>query len=228
MPSTLPAPDAPHGDVSAALLDWFSCHRRDLPWRRTYEPYHVWVSEIMLQQTQMERGVAYFTRWVERFPDVAALAEAHEDEVMKHWEGLGYYSRARNLHKAARLIHDRLDGRLPDTVEALQALPGSGPTRPGPWPASPSAATSASSTPTSNGSSAACTISVIPSSPAWPGTRSKKRCAALLPPGRARDFNQALMELATSSVLPATRPAACAPWPRGAGPEPWASRKRGP
>ena len=112
--------------IASALLDWFSRHKRDLPWRRTYAPYHVWISEIMLQQTQMERGVEYFKRWIERFPDVHSLADAGEDEVLKLWEGLGYYSRARNLHKAARMVRDRHHGQLPATAEELQALPGIG------------------------------------------------------------------------------------------------------
>ena len=117
----------PETQIATALLDWFSRHKRDLPWRRTYSPYHVWISEIMLQQTQMERGVDYFKRWIARFPDVNALAAAPEDEVLKLWEGLGYYSRARNLHKAAREVVLRHDAVLPSSPEALQGLPGIGP-----------------------------------------------------------------------------------------------------
>jgi A/G-specific adenine glycosylase len=202
MPSTLPAPDAPHGDVSAALLDWFSHHRRDLPWRHTYEPYHVWVSEIMLQQTQMERGVAYFARWMERFPDVAALAVAHEDEVMKHWEGLGYYSRARNLHKAARLVHEGLGGRLPDTVEGLQALPGVGP-----YTARAVASIAFGRdvcVVDANVERVVCRLYDIghPVKSRRARDEIEGRCAALLPPGRARDFNQALMELGSLVCSP--------------------------
>lgn len=109
-----------------ALLDWFETNRRDLPWRRTYDPYHVWVSEIMAQQTQMDRVVPYFERWVERFPDVHALSLAREDEVLKLWEGLGYYSRARNLLRAAREIVESHDARFPDDPAAIRALPGIG------------------------------------------------------------------------------------------------------
>ena len=97
-----PALDIPA--FRARLLEWFSANARDLPWRRSLDPYHVWLSEIMLQQTQMERGVAYFTRFIARFPDIAALDAASEDEVLKLWEGLGYYSRARNLRRAAREV----------------------------------------------------------------------------------------------------------------------------
>ena len=82
--------------LSHLLMDWFTRHQRDLPWRRTYSPYHVWISEIILQQTQMERGVEYFNRWMRKLPDVEALAEAREDDVLKLWEGLGYYSQTRN------------------------------------------------------------------------------------------------------------------------------------
>ena len=90
--------------LPALLLPWYDEHKRDLPWRGTYTPYDVWISEIMLQQTQMERGVSYFRRWMERFPDLASLAAASEEEVLHAWEGLGYYSRARNLLAAARRI----------------------------------------------------------------------------------------------------------------------------
>ena len=95
------------------LLDWFAASRRDLPWRRDYDPYAVWVSEIMAQQTQMDRVVPYFTRFMARFPTLAALAAADEDAVLKAWEGLGYYSRARNLLAAARKIAAHHGGCLP-------------------------------------------------------------------------------------------------------------------
>ncbi len=112
--------------LSSNLLHWFDQHQRDLPWRRTYEPYHVWVSEIMLQQTQVDRVVDYFNRWIRRFPDIATLAGAGEDEVLHAWEGLGYYSRARNLHKTAqKIIADH--GTLPTDYKELLDLPGIGP-----------------------------------------------------------------------------------------------------
>ncbi len=113
--------------VRAGLLDWFAANARDLPWRRSLDPYHVWLSEIMLQQTQMERGVAYFERFVARFPDIAALDAAGEDEVFKLWEGLGYYSRARNLRRAARCIMEKHGGVFPSAIEDIRALPGVGP-----------------------------------------------------------------------------------------------------
>lgn len=112
--------------LAEELLDWFAANRRELPWRKSYTPYQVWISEVMLQQTQMDRAVVYFTRWVNRFPDLASLAAAPEQEVLRLWEGLGYYSRARNLLKAARQLCDQHNGRLPEDHAALLALPGIG------------------------------------------------------------------------------------------------------
>ncbi len=109
------------------LLPWFDAHgRHDLPWQAEPTPYRVWVSEVMLQQTQVDTVKPYFERFVARFPDPATLAAAPADEVMRHWSGLGYYARARNLHRAAAEIVARHDGALPDTLDALIALPGIG------------------------------------------------------------------------------------------------------
>ncbi len=114
-------------EIVQPLLDWFRLTKRDLPWRRSYNPYHVWISEIMLQQTQMDRGVAYFLRWIERFRDVSAVAAANEQEILKYWEGLGYYARARNLHKAAKMIVTEFNGEVPCKYSQLLLLPGIGP-----------------------------------------------------------------------------------------------------
>jgi A/G-specific adenine glycosylase len=108
------------------LLRWYEENARELPWRSAPSPYRTWVSEVMLQQTQVETVLPYFSRWMARFPDAAALAEADEQAVLGFWEGLGYYSRARNLHAAARKVMSEHGGCLPDTLEALQALPGIG------------------------------------------------------------------------------------------------------
>jgi len=108
------------------LLRWYGRHARELPWRRTRDPYAVWVSEIMLQQTQVATVIPYYERFLERFPDVEALAAAAEEEVLASWSGLGYYRRARALHATARLLVREHGGRLPDTAEALRALPGIG------------------------------------------------------------------------------------------------------
>ncbi|MEW6218776.1 MAG: A/G-specific adenine glycosylase [Thermodesulfobacteriota bacterium] len=110
----------------SSLLDWFAAHGRDLPWRRTYDPYQVWISEIMLQQTRMERAVVYFQRWLALFPDAAAVAAASEEEVLKAWEGLGYYRRARQLMACARILVERFRGQIPADHQALLALPGIG------------------------------------------------------------------------------------------------------
>ena len=112
--------------LRAALLAWYRVHRRDLPWRRTRDPYAIWISEAMLQQTRVETVIPYYERFLARFPDVAALATADLDDVTALWAGLGYYSRARNLHRAARLVMERHAGRLPDDVDALRKLPGIG------------------------------------------------------------------------------------------------------
>jgi A/G-specific adenine glycosylase len=114
-------------EIVQPLLQWFRKTNRELPWRRTYNPYHVWISEIMLQQTQMDRGVGYFLRWIKRFSDVQAVAVAEEQEILKYWEGLGYYARARNLHKAAKVIACEYSGIVPCEYQRLMALPGIGP-----------------------------------------------------------------------------------------------------
>jgi len=113
--------------IAAALLPWIGAARRDLPWRRRRDPYAVWVSEVMLQQTQAATVIPYYERWMARFGDVATLAAASLEEVLKVWEGLGYYARARNLYRAARQIVARHGGQLPADRQALLALPGIGP-----------------------------------------------------------------------------------------------------
>ena len=108
------------------MLRWFRAAARDLPWRQAKTLYHVWISEIMLQQTQVATVVPYFERFIERFPDIASLAAADEQEVLRYWEGLGYYRRARQLHHAAQLICERHQGDFPRDVEDVRALPGIG------------------------------------------------------------------------------------------------------
>ena len=113
--------------LKTELLPWFAANKRPLPWREDKEPYHVWLSEIMLQQTRVEAVIGYYRRFLDALPTVRALADAPDDELMKLWEGLGYYSRARNLKKAARLIMDEYGGRFPETLASISALPGIGP-----------------------------------------------------------------------------------------------------
>lgn len=109
------------------LLSWFNEHQREMPWRSNPLPYNVWVSEIMLQQTQVDTVIPYFNRFLSRFPTVHDLAAAPLDDVLKLWEGLGYYSRARNLHKAAKYVSEELKGELPSDYKGLQTIPGIGP-----------------------------------------------------------------------------------------------------
>ncbi len=114
-------------EFAERLLGWFDEHgRKDLPWQKDINPYRVWVSEIMLQQTQVQTVIPYFERFMVAFPDVVSLADADSDEVLAHWTGLGYYARARNLHKTARLVRDEHGGHFPTAFDDVVALPGIG------------------------------------------------------------------------------------------------------
>lgn len=115
-----------NGSITSLLLQWYDANRRDLPWRLAVSPYGTWVSEIMAQQTQIDRVIGYWERWMVRFPDVATLAAAHEEDVLKLWEGLGYYSRARNIHKAAQCIVEDFGGVFPAEFADIRSLPGIG------------------------------------------------------------------------------------------------------
>jgi A/G-specific adenine glycosylase len=108
------------------LKNWYQKNARDLPWRRTTDPYAIWISEIMLQQTRVETVIPYYQRWMSELPTLQTLVLAGQDQVLKLWEGLGYYSRALNLHKAASLIMEGFDGNLPDDIKSLESLPGIG------------------------------------------------------------------------------------------------------
>ena len=109
---------------TTTLLDWFALHKRDLPWRHTKDPYAIWLSEVILQQTRIQQGMDYWWRFMKRWPRVEDLANATEDEVLKEWQGLGYYSRARNLHVAALQMVEM--GKFPDTLEDIKKLKGVG------------------------------------------------------------------------------------------------------
>ncbi len=113
-------------ELPALLLDWFAQNARELPWRRDREPYHVWLSEIMLQQTRVQAVLGYYTRFLQALPDIPALAACEENKLLKLWEGLGYYSRVRNLQKAARVICTEHGGVFPTEYAAIRALPGIG------------------------------------------------------------------------------------------------------
>lgn len=108
------------------LHHWYKLNKRDLPWRQTKDPYKIWISEIILQQTRVQHGISYYEKFIERFPTIEILANSHEDDVLKMWQGLGYYSRARNLHHAAKTIFNVYNGKFPDTHENILALKGIG------------------------------------------------------------------------------------------------------
>ena len=117
-----------HQQFSIPLLAWFDLHgRKDLPWQLSRDAYKVWISEIMLQQTQVQTVIAYFNRFIKRFPTISDIAEAGEDEVLSLWSGLGYYSRARNLHQTAKIITQHYQGHFPEDLTILMSLPGIGP-----------------------------------------------------------------------------------------------------
>jgi A/G-specific adenine glycosylase len=190
-------------DVQARrrLLRWYRRHARDLPWRRSRDPYAVWVSEAMLQQTRVDVAMPYFLRWMERFPSAAALAAAPEEEAVRLWAGLGYYSRARNLHRAARVVVERHDGRVPDTVDALRALPGVGPYTAG----AVASIAFGRRVPAVDGNvvRVASRIAALrdPSTPAA-RRRIDALAASWVPARAAGDWNQALMDLGATVCVP--------------------------
>lgn len=192
---------APEG-ISRALLDWYASHRRELPWRETSDPYAVWVSEVMLQQTRVETVRAYYERWMQRFPTARALARASEQDVLHAWQGLGYYSRARNLWRGARVVVDEHGGELPRSVEGLRTLPGIGPYSAG----AIASIAHGERTPLVDGNvvRVLCRLFALRGDPTRaPLGRELWRIAGELVPGdRPGDFNQALMELGATVCTP--------------------------
>jgi len=187
---------------SVNLLDWYMINRRDLPWRRHNNPYFTWVSEIMLQQTRVDTVIPYFNRFIANFPTVQALAEAAEEDVLKNWEGLGYYSRARNLQAAARQVMELHAGEMPQDKQAVFALKGVGPYTAGailsiafnqPQPAVDG-----------NVMRVLSRYFLIDEDIMKGSTRvlMEELAGELIPEGRARDFNQALMELGALVCTP--------------------------
>ena len=185
--------------LAEALLNWYDLHRRTLPWRGTRDPYRIWLSEIMLQQTRTETVARYYPRFLEAFPTVFELAQADEDRVLKLWEGLGYYSRARNLHAASKVVADKMSGRFPETSAGLRVLPGIGP----------------------YAANAIASIAFDECSPALDGNQARvlsrvlaheaplktpfdllKPATALMNRQRPGDYNQALMDLGASVCTP--------------------------
>jgi A/G-specific adenine glycosylase len=200
--SALPFTEERKASIQRRLLQWYHIHQRDLPWRRDQDPYKIWVSEVMLQQTRVETVIPYFHRFLERFPTLEALAAADEADVIKAWEGLGYYSRVRNLHAAVKEVVEKYGGKVPDTLETISQLKGVGPYTAG----------------------AILSIAYNRRMPAVDGnvlrvfsrlfasaddiariqTRKKMETWAyhLIPESNPRDFNQALMELGARVCTP--------------------------
>jgi len=114
------------GTIAESVINWYSNHQRDLPWRKSRNPYFIWISEVMLQQTQVETVIPFYERFLSRFPTIDALSRASLHEILKVWENMGYYSRAHNLCEAAKIISEQYDGQIPNNMEALQGLPGVG------------------------------------------------------------------------------------------------------
>ena len=188
--------------VRKLLPPWFAKRGRDLPWRRTRDPYAIWVSEIMLQQTRVSAVESYYRRFLRKFPDVGALARAPLDDVLKAWEGLGYYSRARNLHRAAGVVLERHGGQLPAAAPDLRKLPGVGRYTAG----AIASIAFGRDEPIVDGNviRVLARIFRIREDPKAPATQRKlwSLAAELLPPGRAGMFNQAMMELGALVCAP--------------------------
>lgn len=194
------------------LLEWYYSIRRELPWRHTRDPYRIWLSEVMLQQTRVDQALPYYERFVSKFPDIQALADAARDDVLRIWEGLGYYSRARNLHKAARQIVDRHGGRFPDNYEDAVALQGVG---------SYTAAAVLSiafnqpyAVVDGNVTRVVCRLYAIDGDIRKTKVQKEiqERAEALLDSSRPGDFNQAIMELGATVCTPAHPECHKCPW----------------
>ena len=188
--------DADRREFAGRVLAWFDRHgRKELPWQRPRDPYRVWISEIMLQQTQVSTVIPYFERFMDSFPDLETLAEARLDEVLHHWSGLGYYARARNLHRCAQTIRERHGGSLPEAQDELESLPGIG------------RSTAGAIRSLGQGQPAAIldgnvkrVLARFFAVEGWPGSSPVSRrlwsiSEALTPAERCADYNQAMMDL---------------------------------
>jgi A/G-specific adenine glycosylase len=197
-------------EIRRRLLAWYDRNRRDLPWRRTRDPYAIWVSEIMLQQTRVETVLPYYDRFLARFPTVQALAEADVDEVLARWSGLGYYRRARSLHRAAATVVERHGGRFPDRFEEVLALPGIGRYTAG---AILSIAHDRPH-PVLDGNVKRVLARLFRLAQPRPERRLWDLAERLVPPSRPGDFNQALMELGARICVPSSPSCAACPLAR--------------
>jgi A/G-specific adenine glycosylase len=197
--------------VISVLLNWYEDNARRLPWRGRSSAYVIWVSEIMLQQTRVETVIPYFKRWMQRFPTLESLAAASQQEVLAVWEGLGYYSRARNLHRAAQIVVEQHEGKVPDNIQMLRKLPGIG-------RYTAAAITSIAfgkDEPTLDGNIRRVLARIFNVSEDARSTKGERilwdLAAANMPSGRAGDYNQALMDLGSMICTP--RSPACADCP---------------
>jgi len=189
-------------DFSNDLIQWYLHHKRDLPWRKTSHPYPIWLSEIMLQQTRVAQGLPYFLRFIEAFPTVIDMANAPEEQILKLWQGLGYYSRARNLHATAKQVAFELDGNFPGTYAGLLTLKGVGD-----YTAAAIASISyGEGVPVVDGNVYRVISRIFGIETDISSSGAKKEftqiTASLLPKGRAADFNQALMEFGALQCVP--------------------------
>jgi A/G-specific adenine glycosylase len=188
--------------IAEKLLSWYRENQRELPWRQTRDPYAIWVSEIMLHQTQVTTALPYYRRFLARFPTVFDLAQALLEEVLKAWEGLGYYARARNMHCAAQSIVAEFGGRIPDGYDALRRLPGIGDYTAGAILSIAFGQDRAAVD--GNVLRVLSRVLHVTTDIADPATKRQIETLAahLLPPGEAGDFNQALMDLGATVCLP--------------------------
>lgn len=201
--------------ITSRLLRWYRHHARALPWRTQRNPYRVWISEVMLQQTRVDSVIPYYRRWMTSFPTVQSLARASESEVLAIWEGLGYYARARNLRQAARRVVTKYGGDIPADLESLRSLPGIGRYTAG----AIASIAFGLDTPVLDGNVRRVLARVFDVSlPADSGAGERQlwRLAEQnLPPGRAADYNQALMDLGATVCLPRDPDCAHCPLRRG-------------
>jgi A/G-specific adenine glycosylase len=193
-----------------SLLDWYAVSGRTLPWRETQDPYAIWISEVMLQQTQVKTVIPYYDRWLDWFPTIAALADADQQQVLKAWQGLGYYARARNLHRAAQVIVAEQGGIFPSELAIVMTLPGIGRTTAG----GILSAAFSQATPILDGNvkRVLARMVALPVPPNKALSILWQHSTELLDPQRSRDFNQALMDLGATVCTPKNPACLICPW----------------
>lgn len=212
-PVSTPQFSVPVAQLRHALLTWYSQQGRDLPWRRSRDPYAIWISEIMLQQTQVKTVMPYYDRWLNQFPTIETLAAAEQQQVLKVWQGLGYYARARNLHKAAQAIVVSYHGQFPQDLKRVMALPGIGRTTAG------GILSAAFNQPVAildgNVKRVLARLTALPVPPKQAIATLWQLSEHLLDPHHSRDFNQALMDLGATVCLPRQPQCDRCPWQTG-------------